>query len=83
MGLGSYHDEARAALAGFLQQAATQEACLYGALLPEEHCTVPGTVPYGLRTFQRTAFNLKFGSTLETPFLIWKLEQFRVPRNTK
>ena len=38
MGLESYHDEARAALAGFLQQAATQEACLYGALLPEEHC---------------------------------------------
>ena len=37
MGLESYRDEARAALAGFLWQAATQEGHLYGALLPEKH----------------------------------------------
>jgi hypothetical protein len=32
MGLDSYHDEAHAALASFLSH-----ACLYGALLPEQH----------------------------------------------
>ena len=37
MGLESYRDDARAALASFLLHAVTQEGRLYGALLPEQH----------------------------------------------
>ena len=37
MGLESYRDKAREALAGFLRHAVTCEGRLYGAMLPEEH----------------------------------------------
>jgi hypothetical protein len=52
MGLESYRDDAREALASFLRHAVTREGCFYGAMLPAEHpfsfCQL-----LGLRTGER------------------------------